>query len=227
MKIYLILCIICVFVLSASSVFWSEDYNIYISTTQNNNLSQSRVSEAKLLRSYVLRYKENIKNILTINGEINSEYIIKTYRDLDNMSNALLQIQNRFIEEEQSTLLMKQIVNDLKVLNTRIKNYLDEKEIQKLKVLETKKNNYSVLSRHVAGLLDTMILEISSPLLKKSFLSTREKKIVQSLIHIREEKVKIGNFSTLQFYSETSMKEYFKESISTIRKEMRNLKHLL
>lgn len=143
------------------------------------------------------------------------------------MSQSLLQIENRYIEEDESMRLMKQIVSDLKVLNTRIKNYLDDREIQKLKALETKKITYSVLARHIAGLLDTMIEDISTPLLKKRLINTREKKIVQSLIHIREEKVKIQNFDALQFSSDTDMKEYFKESIRTIRKEMKILKSLL
>lgn len=145
---------------------------------------------------------------------------------LSKMSLYLKKIQEDPITKEDATQIMKSIVNDLKILNSRMKVYLEQEQIILTQKIEFQKNRYTTISKRISGILDTIISQLSQSLTKKENLSLKEKTIVRSLVKIREENNKIKQFKNVSFHSENEMKNYLRKIIDNIRSEIITIKQL-
>ena len=224
-KLY-ILSIICVLLVSAnqvSALSYKEPFPI---NTWFQNLTNSEISEAKLLQTYVVRYREKINALYDSYSQDKSQVMTNANVILSKMSLYLKKIQEDPITKEDATQIMKSIVNDLKILNSRMKVYLEQEQIILTQKIEFQKNRYTTISKRISGILDTIISQLSQSLTKKENLSLKEKTIVRSLVKIREENNKIKQFKNVSFHSENEMKNYLRKIIDNIRSEIITIKQL-
>ena len=142
------------------------------------------------------------------------------------MQNALRKIQTRSISEKDANDIMQHIVKDIKILNTRMKSYLEQEQIEQEQKLTLQKQKYAKAGSKISNLLNIFIEQLSSKLVQKETLSEKEKEIVRSLLRIREENKKIQNFSNLHFSSTEEMKSYLQNIIENIRKDISTIKEL-
>lgn len=224
MKKLHIFTIICLFAISANEVA-ALSYKDSISTDMYySSLPQTRISEAELLQGYVQSYQEKT-NALFIKYK-NEKSL--TLHDINNklikMSRALIRIQNRNINEQAATQVMQSIVSDLKILNNRIKIYIQQENIILENNIEKEKKRYIYIGWRISNVLDRLIDQISKSLIQKKSLSSNEKRIVKSLVNIRKANDKIKNFKNISFSSEIKIRIYFKEIIENIRSEILKIK---
>ena len=121
---------------------------------------------------------------------------------------------------------MREIVDDLKILNAFMKNYLEQEKIQYESMLRKKQAQYTTISKKISVILETMIEDISQIFLKKQSLTQQEQEIVQHLIKIRSENQKLKDFPEKSFHSEEEMLQYLRKHIRNIQQEIQAIKKL-
>jgi hypothetical protein len=227
MKKSFFILILCVFTISANQVdALSYKGTLNIKKTENPNISQNHISEAKLLHTYVLRYKENIANLYALYSSEESQIIKDAYTILDTMGASLINIQDAYYQDNDASEIMQSIVVDLKLLNTRVKVYLEQQKVIHEKKVKKILSQHISIGQRISKILDTLIDQLSRSLIRKESLSENEKRIVQSLVKIRSENQKIKDLKNMSFSSEEEIKVYFKEIIKTIRQEILRIKDL-
>ena len=195
------------------------------SNTGTLKLSESQRSQANILQIYVHRYQEEINDFYKSYSSKESSVMKETNILLNKMSRVLWQIQNSGIEVEYVDEIMKSIIEDLRVLNESMKVYLEQEKILHEKEMDSYKEKYILLGKKISKILDTIISELSAPLLEKDSLSEKEKNIVRNLVVIRDQNDKIKSFESQQFKSEAEIKLYFKNIVSKIRESLLNIKN--
>lgn len=226
MKKSFIFSIVWVLLLSASQVSALTYKDADFSEENITNISESSISEAKLLQDYVLRYQTKINTLYAEYSNEASQTLKDANTILDKMSWALTKIQDKYLDESEAESVMKSIVYDLKILNERMKVYLDQEKTLYQNNLAKKKKQFSQAWKKISSILDSLIENISSLLIKKENLSEKEKNIVESLVKIRFENNKIKEFDSIVFWSEEEMNQYFKNIIQNVRNEILIIKEL-
>ena len=215
-----------VFILSANQVFALSYIDDFSSDTLYNNVKEINISEAKLLETYIERYKENINTWYEKFQKPKSKTITDAEEILDLMSLRLGQIQETYIDGEIVEDLMNSIVKDLKFLNSRIKIYMEqEEEIYSEEVLKIRLQ-YALIGRKISWTLDQIVTRFTEVLIRKENLSKNEEEIVKVLVKIRNESSKLKNLWSTSFQTKEEMKNYVKKSIESIRQYIGKLKEL-
>ena len=223
MKKKILFYIIALFILSANLVHAQNYSDRLIIDQRFDEVSVRHISEAQLLYSYVKTYKDNINALYSQYSNSNGPMMDDANTILTDMLAALRKIQTEDVDPEQVESIMLNIVADIKTLNSYIEIYLkDKKKLYEEKLNQIKKS-YTSLGNRLSPALDTFIEKLSLILTQKQHLSSKERRIVESLIKIRTENTKIKQFKNLSFASELEMQLYFKGIISNLRKEMFNI----
>jgi hypothetical protein len=144
MKNFLI-SIICVFALSANIVSALTYYDTIPLHSGTDMVTSSRISEAKLLESYVKKYSENINTLYNNLSPSESIALENANAQLNMMIYALQRIQKKSVSERDATLVMQNIVQDIKVLNIRMKVYLEQEEIILKEKIREQGKSYQIL----------------------------------------------------------------------------------
>lgn len=209
---------------------WASSYTINTANAVSEekkqiSVSSSTYSEAQLLQSYVSKYRKNINWLYSEVHLEQSDVMKRANNELLSMIFSLNRIKEWFYSEDSANILMKKIVSDIRILNTRLKRYIEEEQMEQEIIIKKKQIQYSVIWQRIAYILDSMIERLSTPLVKKNELSETDKILVDSLIKIQNENKNIKSFSQKTFWSQSEMQEYFQQIIRNIRIEMQNLKN--
>ena len=220
MKKISLLVIICLFILSANGVFALKYSDGLLENPSYSDISQQHISEAQLLLSYIVRYKEDINTLYKRHTRGTTPTMRDTNIILDDMILALETIQSKQVNPDTVESLMLEIVRDIKIVNTRMKAYLQErKKIHDDKLASTKQK-YVKTAKKISNTLDSLIYQLTNILSQQTNLSEDEISIVQSLVRLRDENNKIKRFEVMSFQSEAEMQLYFKNIITELRKEI-------
>ena len=131
----------------------------------------------------------------------------------------LRNIQRNRFNSEQAGRIISKTVSDLKTLNTKMKIFLNQEKLLYLRQLRAKQESLWKIGNKISTTLDTLLLSVSRSLINKNRLSDTEKKVVESLVKLRQENTKMKAFSTTQFSSFNEMENYIKSVVSAIRNE--------
>ena len=223
MKILYSICIIWVLCFSANSVF-AVKYEALEIRSSYPNVSKQHISEAKLMLTYVTRYKEKINNLYKKYSQETTLVMQDANSLLNDMSRMLYSIQNEKVNPEKVEEAMKTIVVDIKDLNNRMEIYLRQQQAVYQETINKQKQSYIRIWDKVSKILDALIANYTNTFSQKRSLSRSEKEIIGSLVKIRNENNKIKNFKNISFSSEREMQLYFKNIISNIRSEILYIK---
>lgn len=182
--------------------------------------------EAELLKSYILRYTQNIqtkREQLHINNNtfLNSklEILLQFKIELENLQWSDSSYENA---EQQ----MKKIVENLKVLNTDVKSYFEKEEYLYHYNLELSKKSYSLAAQKLSHIIDNFIDKLSTSFLEEKNLSAKQKKIVKELVKMQENSQKLKDFQYMNFDSWEEMKQYLRDIIDNLRENMNYINNL-
>ena len=136
-------------------------------------------------------------------------------------------IQRESVSETSATLVMQKIVDDIKILNIRMKSYLEQESLLAQERTQKEIDGYKLVGKRISILLDSFIERMTNTLIKKNSLTKSEREIVRSLVRIREENIRIKNSQTRYFSSQEEIQNYYQSIIENIRVEIRNIKLLV
>jgi hypothetical protein len=187
-------------------------------------VSENEIAAAKLLQNYVESYEKKINSLLDSYNSQNTEIIQTANNSLKKMSRSLDVIQYKSINPLVVNEVMKSIVTDLKIINNRMKIYLEQERQLHVEKLQFIQDNYTKVGNKISFILDELVSSLSSSLIKKESLSDKEKEIIRSLVVIRSQNNKIKDFKNKSFNSEVEMKQYFQDIIPTLRTEIISMK---
>jgi hypothetical protein len=195
-------------------------------TSQKWQINSSQMSAAKLLQDYVENYKTKI-NTLHVSYHWAKNITISNFNfQISNISKSLSDIQNNKYSSHDAGNIMSRIVSDLKTINTRMKVFLEQEKITHQKQLQEKQLALSNIWNQISRTLDNLLLSVSNNLLKQKDLSSKEKKLVEILIVLREQNNRMKAFDGITFESQSQMEQYIKGLIWTIRIEFWKIKNL-
>jgi hypothetical protein len=219
-----ILFIIWVLSVSASQVS-ALDYksDLPISSTFNE-VSENNISAAKLLQDYVESYEEKINSLLQSYQSENTEIIDIVNSTFRQMSRSLDIIQYKSIDPLVVNSVMKSIVWDLKIINNKMKIYLEQERQLYRQRLQSTQDIYIQVGIKISTLLDHFVSTLSYSLVQKQSLSQKEKEIVRSLVVIRTQSNKIKDFKNKTFDTKKEMKAYFQNIVISIKSEIISMK---
>lgn len=218
--------IIFVLGLSANLAFANDYENGLIFSSGKERVWNSRISEAKLLESYVWSYQEKINGVYENYSQNESIALSNANKQIEAMIWALNMIQNESVSEKSATQVMQKIVDDIKILNIRMKSYLEQESLLSQERLQKEIEKYKLVGKKISALLDSFIERMTSTLIKKPNLSRNEREIVRSLVRIREENNRIKGMQTRYFSSEEDIQDSYQSIIENIRREIRTIKAL-
>lgn len=226
MKLWLLYIIICAISMSANPVLALNYQEDFVNSAQNWDITESQLSAAKLLQNYIETYRSKINQLHNTyewpNSVAMSNFNFQTW----NMQESLIDIQKNKYDTKTSSKIMSKIVSDLKIINTRMKVFLEQEKIIYLDSVRQKQQVLSWIWKQISDTLDDLLLSVSNQLITKNNLSTKEKKLVESLVVLREQNMKMKKFSSYEFTSHTEMNQYLKDVISNIRNEFKKIRTL-
>ena len=135
-------------------------------------------------------------------------------------------IEYESVSEASATLVMQKVVDDIKILNIRMKSYLEQESLLAQERIQKEIESYKLVGKKISTLLDSFIERMTQTLIQKKTLTKSEREIVRSLVRIREENTRIKNSQTRYFSSKEEIQNYYQSIIENIRKEIRNIKFL-
>lgn len=226
MKFLVSYIIICAILMSANQVL-ALSYQISSdNTVENWQLNTSQLSAAKLLQNYIVNYKNKINALHTSYNWSDSVVISNFNFQATSMSKSLKDIQNNKYSSYEAGQIMSNIVSDLKSINTKMKLFLEQEKTLYQRALKQKQIVLSNIWSQISQTLDKLLLSISTQLIEKKSLSSREKNLVQSLVVLREQNNRMKAFSDINFESQWEMEQYIKNLIGIIRIEFWKIKKL-
>lgn len=226
MKFWVSIGIICALVLSANQVLainYQSDFSV---SSHNWQIRSSQLSAAKLLQDYLNNYRVKINNLHDLYQGSNNVAISNFNLEISKMSRNLDNIQNNKHSASDAGRIMSKIVEDLKIINTRMKVFLEQEKIMYYVRLQEKQKNLSKIWTQISNTLDALLLTVSNKLILKSSLTNKEKRLVESLVILREENNKMKKFISTNFESQEEMNNYITWVIGSIRNEFKKIKRL-
>lgn len=219
--------IVLVFAPIANTVFANTYTSRIDSPSGFEKLSKQKISEISLLQTYVLRYKDKINDTYSIYSKNPSSIIIRANNTLEEMNEALSILLQSNLWTNNTEKVMKEIINDLKTLNSRLKVYFQQEKDTFDQNMANKKIQYQKIWDQISQILDKLIDSQTQRLLKIKELSSNDKKLIQILLSIQSENTKIKEFKNIRFESEATMKIYFQNIIKKLRQDLKDTKKYL
>lgn len=212
--------ILSTFTLSASWVSALSYKDALPYENKDISIRQESREEAQLVKGYIQRYRQNIQEVYANYSSEESKTMNDALTITSLMLKKLEEMENASLSQKNFDTIMKTIVDDLALLNGKMKTYLEEQKVLHEKKLEETKKKYSSIGKKISILLEEFLKKMSLQLSKKKTLSDNDKKIIQNLIDIREENDRILDFEKRIFSSEEDMKRYFQKIVRNIQSEM-------
>ncbi len=220
MKIFKYISILFVLVLSANQLtvlsYWA---------TQDSEAFPSS-SSVQLLLDYVDDYKRQINSLFAKYEIENSEVVSSFNRNISEIKKDVSKVINGWTPSNQYQDIITAAISDLKILNNKMKIYLDQEILLYKQKIMREQETYDTIGKKISPILRNIIQRITDKLSRKSILNESEKEIVRSLIRLRDQDEKISKFWNINFWSRDQMKEYFKSIIISIRTEIILIKKL-
>lgn len=218
----IILSILCAFVFNANSVSAIYYYeNIGQFSEENPHLRQNTLDEAQLLKVYILKYKENINALYNEYGTEYSSVMNEVNLDIDTMVWAINQLKMSRLSDSQAQDVLTQIVDKIKLVNSRMKNYLETRQQNYLDQVRLKKQRYDFLSKQIRLLVNTMVWDFTQYYNAQDSLSRNDKKLIYALSDLQKITYELQEFEQKSYTNIDSMKSDIQEIIQKIQSQFK------
>lgn len=228
MKKFFLILILWIFIISANKVF-ALSYKDFTPTEQiYQNISKLHKEQAKLLQWHILRYTQNItiesqRLGLVLYDDIDLQ---KSYKSLLDMKNMLSYIEDNKVIWSDTWGYMNEIIQDLKKLNTDLKIYFEQRELELVIKLQNEKKKYTIFVQKLDIILEDFISKLTKVLIQQDTLSPSEKEIVRKLILLNQEKNELSQFWNTHFDRSEDMRKFLREKIKNIQEIIFDIKNL-
>lgn len=204
---------------------FADSYKDYIPSTEvYHQISDRQIQEAILLQGHVIRFAENINSEserLSLGQDI---YLNQIYLSLFRMKEILWYIAEKKVKSDAINWYMKEIIKDLKIHNTNLKNYFEQKELDAFFLLKKQQEKFAGFTKKLTHSLEILIKNLSIKLKEKNSLSEKEREIVQLLIELNGEKNQLKEFENKNFTNLQEMKNHLATSILRVKEIIKQLR---
>jgi len=195
-------------------VIFINTYSVWVYANNNkiNNISNTyntdlNIKWAKLIKKYLNKLKENLKNI-KIKYKLKENLQIKKYeKDLSTMIKLLSKIENKKIKKDKAENIMRIIIKELKPLNEKIKNLLKRKKEENLQIDNKIKEKFYTLSIKLSNTLNKIILNYYIPIKNKKNIIGKDKVLLLELKNLKINSDKLKNLKNKNLQSIDNIKE--------------------
>lgn len=198
----------------------------YSSYSFEDNYEQN-INSAKLLEKHVTQLKNQL---IWFKGKYQiqtNEKIDKTIFNLERMETWLVKIQTYTTEEELASNIIKNIVQELKNINSDLWTYLKKYIVNNNLEVEKYKNKYINVLSNFSSKVKEIIYELAIKTKSKGKLTAKDKEIIQHLKNMESYAKNLDRFSQVQFNTKADLKDYMIENIKNIRLEILAIKKVL
>lgn len=222
MKKALVLFTLILLLIAKDTFAISYNDKIKINLTPNVENTLANINWANLIERYVTNFKSEIEGFKEKYNITSDKEINNFLKKLDKMTNSLKIIQTYSVEKETAWEVMRSVVNELKIVNPKIKSYL--KVRKSLVIIETKnvKNNYVIFSCRLAKSLTKFINDV-----RKRETNENRNQIEKHLKALKLEGNKLINFGQLNFDNPNEVKSKFLIILNNINNEFTQIKKIL
>jgi len=206
---------------------YAIDYKSDLNSIAYGENSTEIINKAKLLEKYARNYKSELIRVHSLFQIKNSTVLRESNEEIENMIDALVKIQSKYIAQEDADQVLASIVEWLKDVNQKVEPYIKIQQGIYQEKLERTKNRYIEIGVRISDALLAFIRKLSTSLNRIEKLTPDQKEVVKSLARLNEEREKIQWFERSRFKTTNEMKLYYIEIIKSIRKEIILIRELL
>lgn len=211
MRIFLKYISIFIMLFSFNISYWLEDYESY------ENL--------ELIENYLIKHKNNIVKIVTQYELENNNTISWQIWKIDYLIQSIEKIKNSNINENNKDKARKTIINEIKNINTELKDTL-KKEISKYNSdMDKTISIYHEIWVRLSKKIDSIYLKFYNPELEnKKVLTISESKLKNSIKNLNKISKKLNEFDKIKFTKKEEIKESFIRLLKELRVDLYNIK---
>ena len=192
-----------------------------INTLQNTELN---IKWAKLIEKYLKSLINNLNNIKERYNLDNNIKLNLYVKKLDQMILSLQKTQNTDLSKQEAEKIMRNIINELKILNPKVKSLLNSEKEKQKREFEKIKTRFNLIWVKLSKSLDKIILKILLPIKEKANLTDKDKKIIKHLKNLKKESDKLKNLQSKSYIDKEAMRVYLIKILKDIKKELKNIK---
>ncbi len=202
------------------AITYKQDITLSENPAQPN--TQSNINRAKLVQVHIGNFINNIENTSKKYWLENQKTITDSLTVTTVMMEKIQQIQTLKIEKDIAGWVLTTIVEDLKSLNTVIKQYFHDE----IDSINNYHKRYWVAADKIAAQLDRLTTKLKIKIKSKSALSARDKQVLRHVFKLEKHSQNLKNYSNIEFYKKDEVRASLIRIIRDIKKEIQKLRDL-
>lgn len=223
-KILLIIAIIASITSNCYAISYNDEIKLSLNPVIPN--TQTNINWAALIETYLLKINHDLE-LLKAKYDIkedseNKEYSLK----LNKMTISIKKIQTTDIEKYIAEDVMRSVIDELKVLNPKIKNYLKTKRELAEKETAQVKSKYTNFAQKLSISLEILINALWWKL-EENKSNKNYESIKKQLDNLTKENQKLKNFKYIQFNNPSEIKSGFLRILNNIKRAILEIKKLI
>lgn len=220
MKIKYTLSVIIFIILSINFVFAIEKSSIILTKNPKIINTDSNIKQAESIEIEITKFRKNLL-IIQKKYRLEKDKNINIYlHKLSDLIYILRKIETTKIEKNMADFVIKAVINNIKNINFKVKNYL--KNIQKQN--QIKKYQYTKISYWLYTKLNKITILFIDYYKNKKNINSKDKKILNIIKDIYYKNLKLKDFSKKTFYNTYDMKNYLINILKSIKKDFSKIR---
>lgn len=222
MKILQKINIIIVLILSINNTIAIEKSSINLEKNPSIENSNRNIEQAKLIENEVTIFRNKLKIIQNKYKMKDNKIINTSLKDLYDIIYILRKIQTTKVNKNTADYVIKVVINDLKNINSKTKNYLKSIKVD----LEKNKIKYRILSNKLYLLLDKIVHSFIGYYSKKDKITNKDKEIIHIISKLNKESIQLKNFKYKEFTTKNDMKNHIIEILKGVKDDFREIRQI-
>lgn len=219
MKKAIITIILCPFLLIA---------NISIASTGIDTISSAerKVSEARLLEQYIIRYIIRLRDTENQFPSIEKTYIENTLQNIEGILIELNNIQKWYYTLIQSEAILQNTIQYMRLLNEDLNTKINSIQERKNREVERWKDRYFDTIQNIYN-LTWRIIEINSRYyLHLNRLSAQDREAIEIIIELRKTNEELIRYRERRYNNLSELQSYLRWKIESLREDISALRKL-
>ena len=214
--------IIIVLILTINQWFAIEKSSINLEKEPLVQNTDKNIKQAHSIEKEVTTFRDNVITIQKKYKLKNDKTINKSIKDLWEIIYILRKIQTTKINKNTADDVIKIVINDLKIIDSKTKNYL--KNIKRN--LENYRIKYDSIAKKLNYTLNKLTLSFIKHYKQKNKITSKDKKIIKIVQSIYKKSLKLKYYKNQNFYSKEDMKLYLVNILKSIKQDFKKIKEI-
>ena len=188
--------------------------------------AEQKISEARLLEQYIIRYVIRIRNIEYQFPNIDASYIEENLHNIEKILKELDNIQKWNYTLKQSEDILENIIVYMRILNTDLQSRIDTIVAAEKIELEKWIRRYKWTVESIYNLTRKVIEINSRYYLNLTTLSKRDKDAIETIVQLRQKNELLIQYDNQKYQNIQELQWYLRQIIISIRQDIMRLREL-